>query len=267
MTARQGTRCHVLQKDVPHGRAEVQLVGGGGRHAATTDGERVRGARVCGGEGRTGPNARGRTPAAPLTDALGVVRRGVLAPISGESGDRGAGRGFKGQGQKGEATAGTREGGDNGGQAAARGKGAEVVAAEAGRKEEERGEPAAAKPRAELTNLAESDRLGGSVVADILVVSEGEEDGTRRMAVAGGHRQPTAPNVVAAVLKSILLPVWRKEEGKGRRGRTGAGAAEGGKSRVRTGGQGQHGKGGKGQVGASGAKKAAGQQEGKEGKG
>ena len=68
-------------------------------------------------------------------------------------------------------------------------------------------------------------------------------------------------------MKSIFPEVRRKEEGKGRRGRTGAGAAEGGDSRVRIGGQGQRGKGGKGQVGASGAKKAAGHQEGKGGKG
>ena len=86
------------------------------------------------------------------------------------------------------------------------------------------------------------------------------------MALAGGQRQRTAPDVTAAAMKSILLAVRRKEDGKGRRGRTGAGAAEGGDSAVRTGGQGQTGKGGKGQVGASGANKAAGHQEGKGGK-
>ena len=157
--------------------------------------------------------------------------------------------------------------GDKGGQAAARGEGAEVAAGEAGGKGEERGEPAAVNPRADPFNLAESDRLGGSVVADILVVSEEHREGTRRMAVAGGQRQPPAPNVPAAAMKLILPAVRRKEEGKGRRGRTGAGVAEGGDSGVRTGGQEQKGKGGKGEVGAPGAKKAAGHQERKGGKG
>ena len=89
--ARLGTRCHVLQKDVPHARAEVQPVVGGGRHATTADGERVRGAGVGGGEGRCGPNAGSPTPAAPLTDSLGVIRCGVVAPVSGESGNSAAG--------------------------------------------------------------------------------------------------------------------------------------------------------------------------------
>ena len=44
--ARRGTRCHVLQKDVPHTRAEVQPVGGGSRHATAADGERVQWAGV-----------------------------------------------------------------------------------------------------------------------------------------------------------------------------------------------------------------------------
>ena len=140
-------------------------------------------------------------------------------------------------------------------------------AAEAGRKGEQRGEPVAAKPQADPFDLAESDRLGGSVVADILVMLWEEREVTRRMAVAGAQRQLTAPNVPAAAMKSILLAVRRKEEGKGRRGRTGAGAAEGRDSGVRTEGQAQRGKGGKGQLGASGAKKSAGHQEGKAGRG
>ena len=72
----------------------------------------------------------------------------------------------------------------------ARGGGTEVEAAEAGWKGGERGEPAAARPRADPFNLVETDRLAGSVVADILVVSEREGERTRRMAVAGGHRDP-----------------------------------------------------------------------------
>ena len=67
--------------------------------------------------------------------------------------------------------------------------------------------------------------------------------------MAGGQRQPTAPNVPAAAMKLILPEVRRKEEGIGSRGRTGAAAAEGGDSGVHTGGREQTGKGGKGQVG------------------
>ena len=87
------------------------------------------------------------------------------------------------------------------------------------------------------------------------------------MAVKGGKRQPTAPDVPATAIKSILLEVQRKKEGKGTRGLTGARATEGGDSGMRTGGQVQTGKVGKGQVGVSGARQAAGHQEGKGGKG
>ena len=139
-----------------------------------------------------------------------------------------------------------------------------MAAAEVDGKGGERGEPAAAKPRGDPFNPAESNRLSRWMVADILVVSEEEGEGTKRMAVAGGQRQPTAPNGRAAAVKFILPAVRRKEEGKGRRGRTGAGGAEGGDRS--TGGQGQTGKKGKGQVEASGAKKPAGDQEGKGGK-
>ena len=59
----------------------------------------------------------------------------------------------------------------------------------------------------------------------------------------------------------------RKTEGRSRRGRAGAGAAEGGASGVRTGGPEQTGKGGKGQLGTSGTRQAARHQEGKGGKG
>ena len=121
--------------------------------------------------------------------------------------------------------------------------------------------------RADQFNLAESDRQGGSVVDDILVVSEDEGEAARRMAVEGGAGQPAAPNVPAAAMKSILPEVRRKEEGKGRRGQPAAGAAESGDSRVRSGGQGRTGTRGKGQAGASGARHATGHQEQKGGKG
>ena len=75
--------------------------------------------------------------------------------------------------------------------------------------------------------VRESERLGGSVVAGMLVMLEDEGEEARRMAVAGGQRQATAHNVPAAAMKLILPEVRRKEKGKHRRGRTGAGAAEG----------------------------------------
>ena len=134
-----------------------------------------RGAGVSGGEGRRGPNACGPTPAAPLTDALGVMCRGVVAPVSGESGDSAAGgSAIQRSGAEGRGHGRDRGGRAKGGQAAARGEGTETEAAEAGGKGGERGEPEAVRPRADPFNLAESDRLGGSMVADILVVSQEE---------------------------------------------------------------------------------------------
>ena len=124
-----------------------------------------------------------------------------------------------------------------------------VVPAGAEGQGEERGEQAVARRRADPFNPAESDRLDGSVVDDILVVSEDEGEEARRMAVEVGPVQPAAPNVPAAAMKSVLPEVRRKEEGKSRRGRAGAGASEGGDIGVRTGGRGHTGKGGKGQAG------------------
>ena len=46
------------------------------------------------------------------------------------------------------------------------------------------------------------------------------------MAVEGGQGQPAAPNMPEAAMNSILPEVRRKEEGKSRRGRAGAGAAD-----------------------------------------
>ena len=193
----------------------------------------------------------------------------VSSPASPESLEtvQREGRQTQGQEQKGEASAGTGEGGDKGGQAVASGEGAEVAAARPGRKGEERGEHAAARPWAEPFNLAESNRLGGSV----LVVSEDGEEEARMMAVKGGQRQRTAPKMPTAPMTSILPEVQRKEKCKGsedeQEARQGAGATEGGDSRVRTGGREQTGKGGKQQVGASGTRQEARHQEGKGGKG
>ena len=116
MAARVGTRCGMLQNNVPHARAEVQLVVSSGRHASATGGERVRGAGIGGGAGRHGPYGGGPTHTTPLGDGLGVSRRDVVAPVSGESRDsaakgsenkgagaegrdRGRGRGGRGQGR------------------------------------------------------------------------------------------------------------------------------------------------------------------------
>ena len=111
--------------------------------------------------------------------------------------------------------AGTGEGGVKGGQEAARALATEVKAAEAGRKGGVRGEAEATRPRAETFNPAERDRLGRSVVADILEVSGEQAEGTRGMAVAGGQRQPVAPNVPAVAMKLILSALQRKEKGRG----------------------------------------------------
>ena len=137
----------------------------------------------------------------------------VSSPASPESLEtvQREGRQTQGQEQKGEASAGTGQGLDKGGQAVASGEGAEVAAAGAGGNGEERGEHAAARPWAEPFNLAESNRLGGSV----LVVSEDGEEEARMMAVKGGQRQQTAPNMPAVSMKSILPEVQRKEKCKG----------------------------------------------------
>ena len=171
-----------------------------------------------------------------------------------------------------EAAAGTGEGGDKGGQAEASGGRMDVVAAEAEGQGEGQGQRAVVRWRGDPFNMADL-MAGGdvrrreSVVDDILVVSEDEGEGARRMAVEGGLGQPTAPNVPVAAMKSILPELRRHEEDKGRRGQPAAGAAGSGGSSVRTGGRGRAGKGGKGQAGTSGARHAKGHQEGKGGEG
>ena len=104
------------------------------------------------------------------------------------------GRQTEGQKGKDEAAAGTGEGEDKGGQAEASGGRTEVVAAGAEGQGEERREQAVARRRADPFNLAESDRLDGSVVEHILVVSENEGEEARRMAVEGGPGQRGAPS-------------------------------------------------------------------------
>ena len=185
-------------------------------------------------------------------------------------GPRAAGR------QRGEgAAAGTGEGGNRGGQAeASRGRAKEVAAGAEGQGEGQ-GQGAAEGPRADPFNIA--DVMAGvdmgrrewreSVVADIVEVSEDEGEGAGRMAVEGGPRQPSAPNVPAAAMKSVLPEVRRQEEGKAGRGQPEVGAAGSGDSSVHAGGKGRTSKGGKGQAGTSGAVQAKGHQAGKGRKG
>ena len=143
-------------------------------------------------------------PPSPTHLASSALVSSPPSPESPETVQREAGI-TQGQERKGKDAAGRGEGGDKGGQAVASGEGAGLAAAETGRKGEEREEHAAAKPLVDPFNLAESDRLGGSVVADILLVSEDEPEEARRMAVKGGQRQRTAPNVPAAIY-SIPMP-------------------------------------------------------------
>ena len=83
----------------------------------------------------------------------------------------------------------------------------------------------------------------------------------------GGPGQLSAPNVLAAAMKSILPEVRGQKEGKGGRGQPEAGAAKRGDSSVSAGERGRTGKGGKGRAGTSGAVHAKGHQAEKRGKG
>ena len=205
----------------------------------------------------------------PPSPTFSVASAQVSSPSSPESQEtvQQEGRRTEEPKRKDEAVAGTGEGEGKGGQAEASGGRTEVVAAGAEGQGAERGKQAVVRRRVDPFNLAESDRLGGSVVDNILVVSEDEGEEARGMAVEGDTGLPEAPNVPAAAMKSFLLEVRRKEEGKGGRRRPAAGAAESGDSGVRTGGQGRTGKEGKGKARASGARHATGHQEGKGKKG
>ena len=216
----------------------------------------------------------------PPSPASSATSADVLSPSSPESPEtvRRQGPGATGR-QWGEgAVVGKGEGGDKRGQAeAGRGR-AEGVAAGAEGQGEVQGQKAAEGPGADPFNVVDV-RAGmdmrsrewrsqrESVVADILEVSEDEGEGAARMAVEGGPGQPSAPNVPAAAMKSILPEVRRQEEGKGRRGQLEEGAAGSGDSSVSAGGRGQTGKGGKGQAGTSEAVHAKGHLAGKGGKG
>ena len=184
-------------------------------------------------------------PPSPASSATSAEVSSPSSPQSLETvrreGPRAAGR------QRGEgAAAGTGEGGDKRGQAEASGGRTEVVAAEADGKGEGQGERAASRRRVDPFNIADvmaavDAGRGESVVDDILVVSEDEREEARRMEVEGVPGQPTAPNVPAAAMKSILPEVRRQEEGKGGRGQQAASAAGSRDSSVRTGGRGRTG--------------------------
>ena len=164
---------------------------------------------------------------------------------------------------------GKREGKEKGEQAETGKGGAEGVAAGAEGQGEGQGQRAAEGPGVDPFSVGdvradvEVRRREGrsqreSVIADILEVSEDEGEGAGRMAVEGGPGQPSAPNVPAAAMKSILPEVRRQEEGKGRRGQPEARAAGSGDGSVSTGGRGRTGKKRKGQSGTTGAVHAKG---------
>ena len=221
----------------------------------------------------------GAAPRPPLPASSATFAH-VSSPSSPESREtvRGEGPGATGRRRGEGAVVGKGEGGDKGGQAEAGRGGAEGVAAEAEGQGEGQGQRAAEGPRADPFNVVDV-RAGmdmrrrewrsqrESVVADILEVSEDEGEGAGRMAVEGGPGQPSAPNVPAAAMTSILPEVRRQEEGKGGQGQLEAGAAGSGDSSVSAGGRGRTGKGGKGQAGTSGAVHAKGHLAGKGGKG
>ena len=216
-------------------------------------------------------------PPSPVSSATSAD---VSSPSSPESPEtvREEGPGATGR-QRGEGVVvGKGEGREKGGQAEAGKGGAEGVAAGAEGQGEGQGQRAAEGPGADPFNVMDV-RAGmdmrrrecrsqrESVIADILEVSEDEREGAGRMTVEGGPGQPSAPNVPAAAMKSILPEVRRQEEGKGGRGQLEAGAAGSGDRSVSTGGRGRTGKGGKGQAGTSEAVHAKGHLAGKGGKG
>ena len=216
----------------------------------------------------------------PPSPASSATSADVLSPSSPESPGtvREEGPGATGR-QRGEgAVVGKGEGQDKGGQAEAGRGGAEGVAAGAEGQGEGQGQRAAEGPGVDPFNVLDM-RAGmdvrrrewrsqrESVIADILEVLEDEGEGAGRMAEEGGPGQPSAPNVLAAAMRFILLEVRRQEEGKGGRGQLDAGAAGSGDSSVSTGGRGRTGKGGRGQAGMSGAVHAKGHLAGKGGKG
>ena len=194
------------------------------------------------------PVARGRMRAQyPLPHGpslspseLSVVPLSPQSPDSPVSAVQG-GKGAEGQGLEGAVEGKAGKGGGKGGRAEVGARQEAVEEEEGVGKGGERGEPKVKEPRADPFNPAEFDRVDISVVEDILEVSDTEAEEAGReggKAVAGGHRQPAAPNVPAAAMVSILPEVQGKGKGKGGKGHQGAG--------------------GKGQAGGQGAGRAVG---------
>ena len=204
-------------------------------------------------------------PPSPTHSASSVV---LLLPLTLDSPATAqpAGKGAARQGQEGAVAAGTGEGGGRGGQGEARVGPAAVEAAGAGGKGGATGGAQGPGPRADAFNLAEGDKPGVSVSANILEVSDEEEEVAGRMVLAGGQRQPAAPDAPGAAMKMIVPAVHRKEKGKGRRELPGTGVTGHVGTSRRTGGQRRPGIGGEGQAGVPGARRTAGHQGGAGGK-
>ena len=116
------------------------------------------------------------------------------------------------------------EGKEKGGQAEAGRGGAEGVAAGAGGQGEGQGQRAAGGPGVDPFSVgdvrADVDvrRREGRSQRDILEVSEDEGEGAGRMAVDGGPGQPSAPNVPAAAMESILPEVRGRRKARAHEG-------------------------------------------------
>ena len=216
----------------------------------------------------------------PPSPASSATSAGMSSPSSLESPEtvREEGPGATGRRRGEGAVVGKGEGKEKGGQAETGKGGEEGMAAGAEGQGEGKGQRAAEGPGLEPFSVGdvradvkvrrrEGRSQRDSIIAGILEVSEDEGEGAGRMAVEGGPGQPSAPNVPAAAMKSILLEVRRQEEGKGRRGQLEEGAARSGYGSVSTGGRGRTGKKRKGQAGTTGAVRAKGQLAGKGGKG
>ena len=187
MVAQRGTCRHVLQRNVPNARTEVQLLFRGDHNAAGARGEGVRGPEVFGGAGH------GTTYApSQMHSASSMVLSSLPNPDSPATSQR-AGKGAAGQGQVGTVPAGTGEGGAGGGHEEVRVGQAAGEAQRADGRGGQRGEPGATGPRADPFNPAESDRASALVVANILEVSEEEGGGWgkwRSQGTRGSWRRP-----------------------------------------------------------------------------
>ena len=163
----------------------------------------------------------------PPSPASSATSAGVSSPSSPESPEtvREEGQGATGRRRGEGAVVGKGEKKEKGGQAESGKGGAGGVAAGAEGQGEGQGQRAAEGPGADPFNVVNV-RAGvdvrrrewrsqrESVIADILEVSEDEGAGAGRMVLEGGPGEPSAPNVPAAAMKSILREVRRQEEAR-----------------------------------------------------